>query len=387
MVLLMKKVFYTVLCCGLCAITACLGWPEAAFAWGPGAHMVTGNWVLQNLNVLPAHVAMVLMQFPGQFLHGILSADIFIGKGRQIRGKNHSHDWRGGFALLERARNGAGRGKPRKADGKAEGRAGGVSPGAALFPVPEAFCGAGAHEVHSTTAMARCAYAYGYLAHLAADTVAHNAFVPGLFHTMPGGGRMTHIYLEIQADRLLSWDKGDALAVFKEKESARTAALLRASMRQQVLPFWIKTHLFQGSVAVGGSRMWRESMRLLDKMIALRERRSLVENMLSLSTKAMIDLLQKGENSAVLSLDPMGTDAPVRCAQGGAKIFTLELSRQLLGPLSGFARASGREARLDIVVPNVLQELLPICGPGETALTEKELLPARDRPAASENTA
>lgn len=375
--MLMKKVFYAALCCGLCAIAACLAWPETAFAWGPGAHMVTGNWVLQNLNVLPAHVAMALMQFPGQFLHGILSADIFIGKGRQIRGKDHSHDWGSGFALLERARNGAGRGKTRKAGGKTEGRAEGAASGVEFFPVQGALCGAGAREVHSTTAMARCAYSYGYLAHLAADTVAHNVFVPGLFHTMPGGGRMTHVYLEIQADRLLTWDKGDALAVFREKESARAAALLRASMRQQVLPFWIKTHLFQGGVAVGGSRMWRGSMRLLDKMIALRERHSLVENMLSLSTRAMINLLQQGENSALLGLDPMGADAPARCAQGGARIFTLELPRQLLRLRSDFARAFGHEARLDIVVPNVLQELPPVCGPGETALMEKKLLPAR----------
>lgn len=67
--------------CLLFAFVFCLTFPGQAFAWGPGVHMVTGNWILQNLAFLPPLMGATLMQYPGQFLHGCLSADIFIGKG------------------------------------------------------------------------------------------------------------------------------------------------------------------------------------------------------------------------------------------------------------------------------------------------------------------
>jgi len=46
--------------------------PQQALAWGPGAHMVAGNWILQNLTVLSGAAAEALMHYPGQFLYGSL---------------------------------------------------------------------------------------------------------------------------------------------------------------------------------------------------------------------------------------------------------------------------------------------------------------------------
>ena len=131
------RFFFGLVSLGLC----CLALPEEVLAWGPGVHMVTGNWVLQNLTALSPAMAALLMRYPGQFLHGCLSADIFIGKGSVAR-EGHSHNWDSAFALLRRADRGR-----------------------------------------------RKAYAYGYLAHLAADTVAHNVYVPESFARAPGSGR------------------------------------------------------------------------------------------------------------------------------------------------------------------------------------------------------
>ena len=316
-----------------CLAVYCLFFPSSAFAWGPGAHMVTGNWLLQNLAQLPVSVAASLMLAPGQFLHGCLSADIFIGKGSKAK-KGHSHNWESGFSLLSRA------------DGAQER-----------------------------------AYAYGYLAHLAADTVAHNVFVPVLFHTAPGKGRLSHVYLEVQADRLLAWDSADALGVFQEKDSSKTAAMLRSTMRQRPLPFWIKSHLFRGGIALGGSKLWRGSMCLLDRNAPEDERGPLLQRMLSLSTRAIVDVLRHGEDSRVLALDPIGADALSLAEEkrravkhpddGESGLFSP--TGVWFGPAASPARdgfpsfsdnpSATRQNTLRLDLPEVLASLPPVCQP------------------------
>lgn len=303
--------------CGL-ALLVLLALPETALAWGPGVHMVTGNWVLQNLAALPAAVAVPLMLHPGQFLHGALSADIFIGKGCKAK-KGHSHNWSSGFALLDAA------------------------------DTPQ-----------------KTAYAYGYLTHLAADTVAHNVFVPGLFHTAPGSGRIAHVYLEMQADRLLAWDSGDALGVFHEKDSARNAALLRASMHQKALPFWMKTHLFQGSIAVCGSKLWRGSLHALDAMLSGRERSGLLGSMLVLSTRAVFNLLREGEQSPLLALDPIGARALARAEiirHRKRRLVGKAAARALFAAPHSVCKAKAGQSEFRIPIPRILEELPAVCAP------------------------
>lgn len=306
--------FSTALLTASLLLTLC---PLPAAAWGPGVHMVSGNWLLQNLSFLPAAVAVVLMRHPGQFLHGLLSPDIFIGKGSKAK-TEHSHHWSSGFALLRKA-----------------------------------------------SAPAGLAYAYGYLSHLAADTVAHNLFVPGLTHTLPGCGRTAHVYLEAQADRLLDWDSADALAVFREQDSQEGFAMLRDTMRQNRLLFTLKTGIFRSSIALGGSRLWKNSMRLADVVVPAHTGTPLVADMLRLSTRAMYNVLLTGENSPLLSLDPIGAEALQDAATAAQKSRTpasAVLPGSLVTPLFGsIAGATPPAARLCAPVPPVLASLAPVC--------------------------
>lgn len=234
---------------------------QGAEAWGPGVHMVTGNWLLQNLTALPADIAASIMAHPGQFLYGILSPDIFIGKG-SLNKKGHSHNWQTGLLLLRLAET-------------AEQEA----------------------------------YAYGYLSHLSADTVAHNVFVPQSSEAAVGSGRLAHVYLEMQADRVLDWDSKDALGVFRERPSAASAALLQKTMRQTPWTFWMKKFLFKQSIFFGGLPTWRSAMGFLDSVVVGPEGVAFAEQMLVVSTRAMVSLLQDVRNSPVRSLDPIGAEA------------------------------------------------------------------------------
>lgn len=247
-------------------LVAGMFFPEPAQAWGPGAHMVMGDWVLRNAGLLPVWVAEPLLRFPGLFLHGCLSADIFIGKG-SVAKKGHSHNWESGLALLDKA---------------------------------------------GTTQ--RKAYAYGYLAHLAADTVAHGVYVPYLMPASPGNGKMAHVYIEMQADRMLAWSGRHALSAFRQSGSRDVSRMLWKTLRKNPFKFKLQSGVYQGSIAVGGSALWRRSLDVMDRVFPGHVRADTLDAMLAAATRAVVDVLRKGEASPVFSLDPIGETALAEAA-------------------------------------------------------------------------
>src|SRR5512140_1458091 len=104
--------------------------PGTAQAWGPLAHLSFSAQALGNLSVLGLDVQAILHGHGNDFLYGSLAADIVVGK-NLARYLHHCHNWKVGFDVYKLARQ----------------------------PSEQAF-------------------ALGFLAHLAADTVAHNYFVP-----------------------------------------------------------------------------------------------------------------------------------------------------------------------------------------------------------------
>src|SRR3954470_79397 len=104
--------------------------PAAAHAWTPGTHIFLGEAVMRSLALLPAGIAELLAAYPYDFLYGSIAADTSIAKKYAAAGR-HCHSWNVGF------------------------------------------------EIYDDAAAPRMrAFGLGYLAHLAADTVAHNYFVP-----------------------------------------------------------------------------------------------------------------------------------------------------------------------------------------------------------------
>ncbi|MBI5344478.1 MAG: zinc dependent phospholipase C family protein, partial [Deltaproteobacteria bacterium] len=102
--------------------------PDAVLAWGPPAHLEIGQEILGNTALITHAVRALIERFPYDFLYGNISADIVVGK-NLVEELKHCHNWKMGFKLLKKA---------------------------------------------STDSQK--AFAYGYLSHLAADTVAHNHF-------------------------------------------------------------------------------------------------------------------------------------------------------------------------------------------------------------------
>lgn len=242
----------------LASLAMCMLLPGEALAWGPGVHIAIGNGVLGALGLIAPTIAALLAEHGRSFLYGCVSADIFIGKGSSFK-PGHSHNWQTGFDLLESVRR------------------------------PELR-----------------AYAYGYLAHLAADTVAHNYYVPNLMAALPFSGRLSHVYLEMQADRRVSWCSDQATDIFELPLNAADRSLL-LSMDQKPLPFKLKKHLYRGSLVFCSQKTLRNSLRFVDDRLTRTPSREYLNRMLDLSARAVLDFLRSPESSPTLGLDPIGS--------------------------------------------------------------------------------
>lgn len=232
--------------------------PNDALAWGPGVHLALGNSVLTNLGTLPPLIAALLARHSNAFLYGCLSADIFIGKGTKYL-QGHSHNWVTGFKLLGSARD------PRV-----------------------------------------LAYAFGYLTHLAADVVAHNYFVPNSLWTMPSGGKLSHVYVEAQADQGFQVERESAVALFSKPNRDTDGTLLYA-MNKKRLPFLLKKQLVKGSLKLAGRKEWGESLRLANRLLPWPQNTQHLDEMYILSENLVFNFLQDPKASPAVSFDPIGS--------------------------------------------------------------------------------
>ena len=120
--------------------------PDAAFAWGPATHLELGKTMLENTKLLIPPARALLEAYPYDFLYGNISADIVVGK-NLVEELKHCHNWKIGFKLLKKAESDSQR-----------------------------------------------AFVYGYLSHLAADTIAHNHFIPEMMIRSFSSRTLRHIY-------------------------------------------------------------------------------------------------------------------------------------------------------------------------------------------------
>ena len=151
------------------AISACLGvllYPSDAWAWGLATHVELARVLMTDYRDVLQAFASCILSFPDAYMYGSISPDHFLMKNLK-RYSDHSHNWDRAFAMLKRAHT----------------------------PELESF-------------------ALGYLAHLAADAVAHNVFVPSQIATSHGVAARRHTLWELRFDayqpkeaarRLSSW--------------------------------------------------------------------------------------------------------------------------------------------------------------------------------------
>jgi hypothetical protein len=201
----------------LVALAAVALFPSEAWAWTPGTHIFIGEAVMRSLDLLPAPIADLIRAFPYDFLYGSIAADTSIAKKYAPVGR-HCHAWHVGLEIHERARD-----EPLRAFG------------------------------------------LGYLAHLAADVVAHNYFVPRQLAVTTSTAALGHSWWESRFETHL----GERFA-----RRAREVVLLDHSRSDEHLdrilsPTIFSTptnrRLFRGMVYVTDTESWQRIFQLVQE--------------------------------------------------------------------------------------------------------------------------
>jgi hypothetical protein len=233
--------------------------PEPAWAFGPATHVFLGSALLDALYLLPPALAELLRAHPQSFLYGSMAADISFAK-KYVPAGRHCHFWHVGEEILDTARNDRLR-----------------------------------------------AVAYGYLSHLAADTIAHNFFVPRQLLLTSTTKALGHGYWEHRLDTQLGEPYGSmARQVVMDYDHSEADHLFDSVLSGTIFSFETNRRIFRGMIRMQDNERWRS---VFDRVLQ-NSRWDLttvtIDSYTSRAFDYVVDYLIRGRDSLPAQLDPTG---------------------------------------------------------------------------------
>lgn len=235
--------------------------PTDALAWGGGIHLQLGATVLANLGTLPAGVAALLAANPRDFLYGCIAADITVGK-KYTHHLLNCHRWGIGQKILKNA---------------------------------------------STDRQRACAY--GYLSHLAADTIAHNYYVPHKIIRSFATVTMKHAYWEMRFETFVDRDVWELAREVCRADQQDNDKLLRGVLSTTIFSFGTNKRIFNSIMLLSRLEKWQQVMQTLSSNSRYKLAESDRDEYLKLASEAVFDFLQKPDETRILKIDPTGEKA------------------------------------------------------------------------------
>lgn len=242
-------------------LLALLLFPVPALAFGPVAHLDMGLDLVASAAIFGAGVRRLIRRYPDEFLRGMLDPDRSLAKNLAPY-RLHSHNWIHAFRQYERAR---------------------IEAERAVF--------------------------LGYLCHLAADTVAHNLYVPGRMAASAGHPAAGHLYWESRLDARLRDDAGEAVERLRQVEPREHRRLLRRTVRNSLPGRHVQVHLTglvmraQGLEGFGRWSTW------LDRRSRIPLDDDEVRRVRELALVAQRQVLWHLREAPILAIDPRGLEA------------------------------------------------------------------------------
>jgi hypothetical protein len=217
--------------------------PSFAFAWGPLTHMYLANELYSYAPLVPAGILAVIRRYKQDFLYGNLMADMILGK-KYLPQDKSSHCWEVAFNLLEQAEKG-----PEKA------------------------------------------FVYGYLCHLAADTVAHGILTDDMLD-------VEHTWVELKADSIIDRDYWLQSVTFSRAVQRRNDRFLEGSLDSFVFSFKTNKRIYKGMVFLS-------VLNLRKRKVRRGINKSYLRQLHDESIARMLDLIKNGRDSAVIDISPI----------------------------------------------------------------------------------
>ncbi|RMG74013.1 MAG: hypothetical protein D6710_02335 [Nitrospirae bacterium] len=219
--------------------------PERAFAWGPLTHLYLGNEIFNFSALIPASLFELLLRYRDDFLYGNLMADIIFGKRYLIEHKN-PHSWDVAFELMD-----------------------------------------------SVSDDQQRAFVYGYMSHLAADTVAHEQFSNTYMKA--------HSILELNSESMVGKRYWIMAISLDRRLKNRHDHLLKSTLESPLFSYKTNKKLFKGMILLSLFTPKRMN-RIIDRSIILSPylHSRQIKRLHRKSLDRIVDLLAKGECSRVL---------------------------------------------------------------------------------------
>ena len=253
----MKWLISVILTCVLVPLL----FPSDVMAWGIGVHLQTGAWILDNLAKLPDPLRILLAAHPNDYLYGCISADITLGK-KYTHYLKHCHSWRMGCKILDGA----------KTDNQR-------------------------------------ACAYGYLSHLAADTVAHSYFVPFKLIRTYNTVLLKHTYWEMRFEAHVDPEIWPLARSIGRKNFSENDKLLRSILADTIFSFATNKRLFNSLLLLNRLQQYQKVLRSMAKTSKWAITAEDQKEYLGLTGEATLSILQDLDNSPFRTADPTGERA------------------------------------------------------------------------------
>ncbi len=271
----------------LMLIIAAALFPADALAWGGGMHLQLGAQMLADPGMLSGPVSALLAAHPQDFLYGCLAPDITVGK-KYTHYLLNCHRWGIGRTLLKNA---------------------------------------------ETDRQRACAY--GYLCHLAADTVAHNYYVPYKIIRSFAAITMKHAYWEMRFETFVEKEVWELARTVCRADQRDNDALLRSVLTTTIFSFGTNKRIFNSIMVM--SRM--ENMQKIMQTLSSKSRYQLAEadrdEYMQQAREAVSDFLHNPEESKYLRVDPTGERA-LAVADNLRKSLRLRYKSGFMSKTEGF---------------------------------------------------
>jgi hypothetical protein len=226
--------------------------PSLAFAWGPLTHIYLANELYSLASLLPAGVYEIIRRYRKDFIYGNIMADIIVGK-KYLPNDKNSHNWDFAFDLLE-----------------------------------------------ATETKQQKAFVYGYLSHLAADTIAHTIYTADKKN-------IRHTLLELKADCIIDKKYWLQAVEIDRKIQLRNDLFLEHFLERFIFSFKTNKRILKGMVYL--SVFNREKIGdFIDKnLVTTLPARVTIEKLHQYSLDQILDLFQNWKDSDVIKVNPIGS--------------------------------------------------------------------------------
>ena len=284
--------------------------PTDVLAWGGGIHLQLGANVLSNLGTLPGGVASLVAAYQSDFLYGCIAADITVGK-KFTHYLLNCHRWSIGQKILKNA---------------------------------------------LTDRQRACAY--GYLSHLAADTIAHNYYVPIKIIRSFATVMMKHAYWEMRFETFVDKDIWELAREICRADHQANDKLLQSVLTKTIFSFGTNKRIFNSIMLLSRLEKWQQVMETLSSNSRYKLAESDRDEYLELTGEAVLDFLQNPEESRFLLLDPTGEKA-LAAADALRKNLRLLYKSGRITKAEGFDQVDKlkRTLRKSLHQPKLLKEL------------------------------